>query len=121
MAATASFVQNGDSINHTPTSAVSAGDVVVVGNIIGVALEDIAANVQGSIKVSGVFTFPKAATYPIVAGGTVYWDAASAQATWTTDSNTNQLLGKAVAAAAETDTTVIVRLCPDFSEETYGS
>lgn len=117
----AMFVQDGDAIDYTPGSAVSAGDVVVVGNLIGVALEDIAAHALGSLKVSGVFTFAKAATYPLVAGGTVYWKAGTSVATWDAESGSNQLLGKVVAAAAQAATTVNVRLCPDFSEETAGS
>jgi len=42
--ATAVFVQEGDVIDYTPSSAVAAGDVVVQGDLIGVAKQPIAAN-----------------------------------------------------------------------------
>ena len=57
---TAVFVQEGSQINYTPGAAVAAGDVVVQGDLIGVAKQPIAANVAGALAVDGVFDFPKA-------------------------------------------------------------
>jgi predicted RecA/RadA family phage recombinase len=38
--ATATYVQHGDSIDHTPGAAVAAGDVVVQGELVGMAKLD---------------------------------------------------------------------------------
>ena len=43
--ATATFRHEGASIDYTPGSAISAGDVIVQGELVGVAKLDIAANV----------------------------------------------------------------------------
>ena len=44
----ATFVKQGNTINHTPGSAVSAGDIVVVnGNFVGIANSPISSGVQG--------------------------------------------------------------------------
>jgi len=105
------FVQAGDSIDYTPGSDVSAGDVVVQGDLVGVAKLDIAANTLGSLAVAGVFDFPKASgDGGISAGAKVYWDDASDVATASDGGGANKLIGKAVAAAGDTDTTVRVRM-----------
>ena len=51
--ATAKFIQTGDSIDYTPGSAVTAGDVVVQEELVGVAKLDIVANVLGALAVVG--------------------------------------------------------------------
>jgi predicted RecA/RadA family phage recombinase len=108
--ALAIFAHDGDSIDYTPTSDVAAGDVVVQGDMVGVARTPIVANAPGSLAVAGVFDFPKATTTgsAIAAGTKAYWDAAASVATATAGSN--KLLGKTVKAAADADTTVRVRL-----------
>ena len=45
---TATFVQAGDQIDYTPGAAVAAGDVVVQGDLVGVAKQPIAANAPGA-------------------------------------------------------------------------
>lgn len=58
--ATAVFQHGGNAIDHTPTADVAAGDVVVQGDLIGVAKTPIPANTLGALAVVGVFDFPKA-------------------------------------------------------------
>ena len=108
--ATAQFVHDGRSIDYTPASAVTAGDVVVQGDLVGIAKLDIAASALGALAVTGVFDVPKTAGQgtAIAAGKKVYWDATNKVATETAQGNT--YLGKTVAAAADADTTVRVRL-----------
>jgi len=110
--ATARFVHDGDAIDYTPGSAVSAGDVVVQGELVGVAKLDIAANALGALAVKGVFDFPKAtgASTAIAAGANVYWDVADTEAKEDAESGANKLIGKVVKAAADADETVRVRL-----------
>ena len=106
------FVCEGNAIDYTPSSAVAAGDVVVQGDIIGVAKQAIVANTPGSLAISGVFDFPKAtgAGTGIAAGANVYWDEADKQAKTDDESGANKLLGKTIQSAAETDATVRVLL-----------
>ena len=78
----ATFKHNGDAIDYTPSADVAAGDVVVQGELVGVAKLDIAANVLGSLAVKGVFDFPKASgDGGITAGAECYWDATNKVAT----------------------------------------
>lgn len=59
-------------------SAISAGDVVVVGEQIGVALVDIAATTgTGSVAMSGVFDLPKVDAAVIAQGESVIWDVSA--------------------------------------------
>ena len=108
--AIAIFVHDGDSIDYTPSSDVAAGDVVVQGDLIGVAKRDIPAGTLGALAVTGVFDVPKASGVgtAIVAGAEVYWDAVNKRVTTTADGH--EYLGKTVRAAADADATVRVRL-----------
>lgn len=104
------FVHKGDTIDYTPTADVAVGDVVVLGELVGVANRNIPANTRGGLAVTGVFDFPKASgtSTAITVGSNVYWDATNKQAT--TTSTNNKLIGKTVLAAADADATVRVRL-----------
>ncbi len=110
--AQAQFIHDGNSIDYTPAAAVTAGDVVVQGELVGVAKLDIAANELGALATTGVFDFPKATGVAsgITAGANVYWDATNSVATTNADSGTNKLIGKTIAAAGDDDATVRVRL-----------
>jgi len=110
--ATARFVHDGNSVDYTPGSAVTAGDVVVQGELVGVAKVDITANALGALAVTGVFDFPKATgeSTAITAGAKVYWDAGDGEAKEDDESGANKLIGKVVKAAGDDDATVRVRL-----------
>jgi len=108
--ATATFVQDGSSIDYTPASDVAADDVVVQNDLVGIARQPIAAGALGALAVVGVFEVPKAtgAGTAIAGGAKVYWDATNSQATASATGNT--YMGKAIAAAGDDDATVRVRL-----------
>ena len=55
------FIRAGDSIQHTPAAAVGNGAVVVVGVLVGVAQEAIAAQATGTVAVAGCWRLPKMA------------------------------------------------------------
>jgi predicted RecA/RadA family phage recombinase len=103
----ASYVQGDCLIDYTPSSAVAAGDVVVLNDLVCVAPVAIAANKLGAVAIEGVFTLPKASG-AIGQGAIVYWDATNSNIT--TTSSSNKRAGKAAAAAASGDTTVQVLL-----------
>ncbi len=104
----ARFIQTGARTNYTPTADVAAGDVVVQGDLIGVADRAIKANTLGALTHEGVYEFPKAAGAAIAAGVVVYWDAANSVITATAGSL--KRLGKMAKAAASADTLGEVRL-----------
>jgi len=75
------FVQDGGVINYSNSgSAISAGDVVVVGNQIGVALVDIAATSGvGAVAMEGVFDLPKVDAAVIAQGEGLVWDVSAGE------------------------------------------
>lgn len=108
----ATFVTEGNSIDYTPGADVTAGDVVVQGGLVGIAKLDIAAGTLGALAVAGVFDVPKAGGGGVTfaAGAPVYWDDANNLAVATDGAGVNELMGKAVLAAADADSTVRTRL-----------
>lgn len=108
----ATLVQDGCAVDYTPAAAVAAGDVVVQGELVGVAPRPIGAGELGALVVEGVFAFPKAivAGSAIAAGANTYWDNAAKLATTNAAAGANKLLGKTLLAAADADATVRVRL-----------
>lgn len=108
----ATFKHRGDTIEYIPAADVTASDVVVQGDLVGVATLDIKAGMLGGLAVSGVFDFPKlpGTSNAITAGAKVYWNAAGSAVVPTDSSGMHKLVGKAVAAADTTATTVRVRL-----------
>ena len=61
-------------IDYTPSSAVTGGDVVVLNGVIGIALNDIAANEKGALQTEGIFRVPKT-TAAMTRGLPVFWNA----------------------------------------------
>jgi len=110
--ATATFVHDGKSIDYTPGADVSAGDVVVQNDLVGIAKLDIASGALGALAVTGVFDLPKATGVgeAIAAGAKVYWDAGGSIATTDPAAGANKYLGKTIRAAGDDDATVRVRL-----------
>jgi len=110
--ATARFIHDGSSIDYTPPSDVAVGDVVVQGELVGIAKLGILANALGALAVTGVFDLPKATGTgeAIAAGAKVYWDAAEAVAKEDSESGANKYIGKTLAATGDDDATVAVRL-----------
>jgi len=106
----ATYVQEGEAVDYTPGADVAAGDVIVQGDLVGVAPRLIKANVQGALSVTGVYDFAKstAGGSAIAAGVLVYWDDTANQATVTATGN--KLIGKSIKAAADGDATVRVRM-----------
>lgn len=73
----ASYVQDGDLLDYTPASAVAAGDVVVIGSMIGVAPRPIAANALGALAVDGIWEMPVATGATGAQGSAINWYAVS--------------------------------------------
>jgi predicted RecA/RadA family phage recombinase len=107
---TAVFVHEGKCLDHTPVSAVAAGDIVIAGGILGVVKSPIDANDTGAICVQGVVSVPKGA-FGTTIGQKLYWDA-SAEAVVATPAADDYLLGFATTAQASGDARVNVLINP---------
>lgn len=104
------FKHRGDAIEHTPVADVTAGDVIVQGELIGVAKIDIKAGQLGALHVTGVFEVPRTTGGVLATGFKLYWDEANARATVDDAAGANAYLGKSVKESGDTDPTVLVRL-----------
>ncbi|WP_444902183.1 capsid cement protein [Microbulbifer sp. SSSA007] len=73
------FVQDGRMLDFTNnTSAeITSGQVVTVGAVLGVAMDDIAVGESGVIAIDGVFTVPKVSGAVIGQGETLTWDVSA--------------------------------------------
>lgn len=109
---TTKFVQDGTAIDYTAAADIPAGTVVVQGDLVGTTRSDLKAGQLGSLAVQGVFDFPKAAGAgtAFTVGTLAYWDAANKVATKNAAAGANKLIGKAVRASADADTTARIRL-----------
>ena len=69
------YQSSSSDIDYTPGSAVVAGDVIVLGDVVGIATQDIATNAKGSLALEGVFKVPQI-TGANAVGTLIYWDPA---------------------------------------------
>lgn len=108
----AQFIHDGAAIDYTPVSAASAGDVVVIGDLVGVVKIDIAAGAEGALSVMGVFDMAKTSGggTAIAAGLPVYWDATNHVVTTDPANGVNKRAGETVTASLDGDTIQRVRL-----------
>jgi predicted RecA/RadA family phage recombinase len=115
MAQTPALMYSGESaIDYTPGSAVTGGDIVVIGSIPFLATADIAANAKGSLAAEGVWKVPKE-TGALTAGDAIYWHTDGSPVTGTASSgaangtaSSGYLMGPATADAASGDSYVYV-------------
>lgn len=70
-------LQPGEVIQFTAGADISSGDVVRVGQILGVALGDIANGETGSVAIAGVFEVPKVSAAVIAQGEALVWDSSA--------------------------------------------
>ncbi|MFI4912440.1 MAG: capsid cement protein [Sedimentisphaeraceae bacterium JB056] len=125
----ANYKQTGDSIDYTPAADVSAGDVIVLGDLVTIANLDIKAGELGALATCGVFSATKAAG-EISRGEKLFWDAdgdpvggEAGSGAITTVAYGNIYCGKALFDAAADEQSVTLRLeQPSFQSqsETQG-
>ena len=121
------FRQEGTKIDHTPSSALAAGDVVVQTSLVGVTPAGIAANALGSLQVAGVVDMVKI-TGAISAGVAVYWDAdanplggVAGSGAVTATSSGNTFVGFLIEDAASGAEFATVYMVPAVSVTTSGA
>jgi predicted RecA/RadA family phage recombinase len=109
------YQDDDDSIDYTPGSAVTAGDIVVIGGLALFASRDIAASALGSLKNEAFAKVPKK-TGAISQGDPIFWNPTADPVTGTAGTGAAQNdstglvypMGFAAADAASGDTYVTV-------------
>ena len=115
----ARYWQRGETLDYTAEEAVANGQVVSLGNRIGVAGNDIAEGATGALHVTGVYVMKKASE-KIAMGTQVYYDATADEITTTEKGNVPA--GYAAATAEASDTTVLVNIGdPDGAPAIHNS
>jgi predicted RecA/RadA family phage recombinase len=113
-------IQEGRTIDYTPSSDTQGGTVIIQNSLVGVLDVDLAAGELGAVSVEGVYEFAKlAGTGSAIAVGVKVYIIPSGddalKATKEEDDGGDPAVdyiyaGKCVLAAADADTTVRVRL-----------
>jgi predicted RecA/RadA family phage recombinase len=113
------YSATGTVVDYTPGAAVAAGDIVIQGELFGIAEVAIPAATLGALAVEGIWLLPKAAggSTAIAQGVTVYWDHDEDYVTVETDDGGDPavdfiLVGKVAVASVDADTEVQVLLTP---------
>lgn len=102
------FVQPGSTLTLTAPYAVTSGDGLLVGLIFGIACFTAANAATVEANTQGVYDVTALSTDTATVGAAIYWDNTNKRCTTTSSGNTK--IGVAVAAKANGDTTVRVRL-----------
>ncbi len=72
------YEQAGNVITITAGATITSGQVVKVGQLLGVAIADIANGAQGQVQIQGVFRVPKVSAAVIAQGESLTWDVSAA-------------------------------------------
>lgn len=102
------YKQPGDILTLTAPEAISANEVVKVGQIIGMSIAAAASGDPVEVAVRGVYEFPCASAVVVAVGDLLYWDAADGELNKTPLGNT--LVGYATSASGSGVTVVDVKL-----------
>ena len=69
----AKFVQRGECIDFRPDRDIAAGEVVVLGSLVGVAKIDVKAGELGELALTGVYEMPRSPQYGFIGCCRVAW------------------------------------------------
>lgn len=97
------YLNHGQKVTVTAPAAVTSGDVVAVGSLIGVAEGSAASGKPVVLVRSGIFSLPKISAQAWTVGAKIYWDSGASAMTTTATGNT--LVGFAAEAAANPSAT----------------
>lgn len=103
-----SFVSQGVNLTIPAPANTLSGEVVIVGDLHGIASINAAEGTDLVFVTEGVFELPKVAANAFTVGAKVYYGSAAKLVTTTATGNT--LIGVAVAAAAASTGSVNVKL-----------
>lgn len=99
--------------NGTGT-AVSSGDVVIIGNMLGIAAVDIANGASGSVHLEGEFTVPKVTAAVFNQGEMLIWDKSAGKfddnaATPATGDVSNAAIAAIAGTSSDTTTRILLK------------
>lgn len=106
----ANYVGKGSVILHTAAEDLSAGEAVLVGDCLGVALVDILTGVTGSVQIDEVWQIAKVSTDTFAEGQILYWDDTNSVLTDT--ASTHKRVGVCMEAAGNPSATCKIKLIP---------
>ncbi len=115
---TTKFVQVGATINYTAGADIAAGDLVVMGHTLGIALTDIATGETGAVAIEGVFSgVPKVSAAVFAVGEKLILDVSVSPDSFDDSAATpaaGDITGAAIAvvAGANLETTCTIKLTP---------
>ncbi len=103
------YVEKGNKMAYANAgAAIAAGDVVIIGAMVGVAETDIEATTGlGTVCLEGVFELAKTTSLVITQGDRLFWNTSTLKVTKTV---TDKPIGAAFESQATNDTTVLVSL-----------
>lgn len=109
--AESSYVQDGCTIDWTPTAAVAAGEIIhLKDGRAGQAVDAIAAGAKGAVKVRGIIEVAKSITQTMLVSNQVFWDVSASKCNLLHGGDADFFLGTVVEDATYTGTTVKVNL-----------
>lgn len=107
------YLAEGKVVNYTAGADITAGSVVKMNKILGVAIADIANGAVGPVQIEGVFSCPKLSTAVIGLGESLTWDVSAGnfddQAATPASGDVTGAAAVAVEAAGNGTTTVKVK------------
>lgn len=80
------YIESGDVLDWTATADTKSGDMVAIGDMVGISLGDAKTDQIVAVRMKGVFEVAKA-TGAITIGSKVYLDATASKATATETGN----------------------------------
>ncbi|VDC31416.1 DUF2190 family protein [Pseudogemmobacter humi] len=92
------YIMPGEHLTITAAAPITSGQLVVVGDIVGVAQGDAEIGDDVVIVRRGIFELPKTSAQAWTVGAKVYWDAGNSLVT--TTASGNKLIGAAAGVAA---------------------
>jgi predicted RecA/RadA family phage recombinase len=104
------FIQPGVNLTLPAPAAIVSGEVIVIGELHGVAAGDAESGADFDLVTEGVYALDKVSTDVFAIGDYVFYDAAEKLVTSDDDTGANALIGIAVTVAANPSGTVNVKL-----------
>lgn len=123
---TVKFIQVGNVVDYTAGANISAGDLVVMGHTLGIALTDIANGDTGAVAIEGVFEgVPKVSGAEFVVGEKLVLDVSATPDAFDDSAATpaaGDITGAAIAvkAGVNGETTCTIKLTPGNTTITSG-
>ena len=104
------FVSRGNTLNYTAgaSETVSSGDLLVIGDMVGVALGDAGNNETVPVQVSGIVRLTKATAAGAINQGDAVFATSGGEITDSDDGTTPAGFAAAAAAADATEITVLL-------------